>query len=234
MGEEERFTVIYDGCDDMWDILDNVFNELVEGKHFKTEEEAKAWSAFKNQEPAGRYQTTPDGAGCFEIFDKVEGRHIQGERFHREVEAQAWASAKNKELHLGDDYTYGDELDDLELEAEMEDRGQRSYSTVKNPITSKSLTELSAARAREQVVLDLLAGKVKCSSCDIPFREKWERQAAKVEQGILATNSPGIKVTRYIGADSRNLTVDLTCNVCLHTGLYYFDGNPLLEDTSAT
>ena len=29
---------------------------------WSTSEEAKAWSAFKNQEPAGRYQTTPDGA----------------------------------------------------------------------------------------------------------------------------------------------------------------------------
>ena len=228
MGEEERFTVIFDGCDDMWDILDNVFNHLVEGKHFKTEEEAKAWCAFKNQEPAGRYQTTPDGAGCFEIFDKVKGRHIQGERFHREVEAQAWASAKNKELHLGDDYTYGDEPDDLELEAEMEDRGQRSYSTVKNPITSKSLTELSAARAREQVVLNALAGKVKCSSCDIPFRVRTQQQV------LLDVNALAIKVTRYINFDGPNLTVDLTCNTCLHTGLYYFDGNPLLEEASAT
>ena len=228
MVEEERFAVIFDGCNDMWDILDNVFNHLVEGKNFKTEEEAKAWCAFKNQEEAGRYQITPDGAGCFEIFDKVEGRHIQGERFHREVEAQAWASAKNKELHLGDDYTYGDEPDDLELEAEMEDRGQRSYSTVKNPITSKSLTELSAARAREQVVLNALAGKVKCSSCDIPFRVRTQQQV------LLDVNALAIKVTRYINFDGPNLTVDLTCNTCLHTGLYYFDGNPLIEEASAT
>ncbi len=224
----ERFTIIYDGCDDMWDILDNVFNELVEGKHFKTQEEAKAWCAFKNQGLVGRYQITPDGAGGFEIFDKVEGRHIQGERFHREVEAQAWASAKNEELHLGDDYTYGDEPDDLELEAEMEDRGQRSYSTVKNPITSKSLTKLSAARAREQVVLNALAGKVKCSSCDIPFRVRTQQQV------LLDVNALAIKVTRYINFDGPNLTVDLTCNTCLHTGLYYFDGNPLLEEASAT
>jgi hypothetical protein len=211
----------------MWDILDNVFNELVEGKHFKTQEEAKAWCAFKNQGLVGRYQITPDGAGGFEIFDKGDARYI-GERFHREVEAQAWASAKNEELHLGDDYTYGDEPDDLELEAEMEDRGQRSYSTVKNPITSKSLTELSAARAREQVVLNALAGKVKCSSCDIPFRVRTQQQV------LLDVNALAIKVTRYINFDGPNLTVDLTCNTCLHTGLYYFDGNPLLEEASAT
>ncbi len=239
MGEEERFTVIFDGCDDMWDILDNVFNELVEGKHFKTQEEAKAWCAFKNQGLVGRYQITPDGAGGFEIFDKGDARYI-GERFHREVEAQAWASAKNGELHLGDDdYTYGAAPDDLELEAEMENDGRSTQTkramdygrrisearrSAGKVFTRQPLAPTSRNIKSQRIILDALAGKVKCSACGTKFHDPL---GSFLEAEPLG-RAPAIMVTRFIGHDSKNLTVDLTCNNCAHTGLYHFKDNPLL------
>jgi len=195
----------------------------------------------------GKWQIVPDGAGCFEIFDQDKGVFVQGERFHREIDAEAWIqnhqeqiegsveTMEEKRYTLMNDFGGWDIWDhvtdrlvpglNFREKAEAEawaDEKNSAWSSVKHK-------EARLHKKYEEIVLDLLAGKVVCSSCGIPFREKWERELAKVEQGILATNSPGIKVTRYIGADSRNLTVDLTCNVCLHTGLYYFDDNPLLE-----
>ncbi|HIJ51274.1 MAG TPA: hypothetical protein HPP54_09525 [Nitrospinae bacterium] len=195
----------------------------------------------------GKWQIVPDGAGCFEIFDQDKGVFVQGERFHREIDAETWIqnhqeqiegsveTMEEKRYTLMNDFGGWDIWDhvtdrlvpglNFREKAEAEawaDEKNSAWSSVKHK-------EARLHKKYEEIVLDLLAGKVVCSSCGIPFREKWERELAKVEQGILATNSPGIKVTRYIGADSRNLTVDLTCNVCLHTGLYYFDDNPLLE-----
>ena len=199
----------------------------------------------------GKWQIVPDGAGCFEIFDQDKGVFLHTReypwQFHREIDAEAWIqnhqeqiegsveTMEEKRYTLMNDFGGWDIWDhvtdrlvpglNFREKAEAEawaDEKNSAWSSVKHK-------EARLHKKYEEIVLDLLAGKVVCSSCGIPFREKWERELAKVEQGILATNSPGIKVTRYIGADSRNLTVDLTCNVCLHTGLYYFDDNPLLE-----
>jgi hypothetical protein len=94
---------------------------------------------------------------------------------------------------------------------------------------------LGPGRKAQQIVLNALAGKVKCSSCDTKFHDPQCRvRAARFPLGSFLEaeplgRAPAIKVTRYIGHDSKNLTVDLTCNNCAHTGLYYFDGNPLLD-----
>lgn len=195
----------------------------------------------------GTWQIVPDGAGCFEIFDQDKGVFVQGERFHREIDAEAWIQNHQEQIEGSVEtmeekrYTLMNDFGGWDIWDHVTDRlvpglnfrekaEAEAWADEKNSAWSSVKHKKARLHKKyEEIVLDLLAGKVKCSSCDIPFRGKWERQAAKVEQGILATNSPGIKVTRYIGADSRNLTVDLTCNVCLHTGLYYFDDNPLLE-----
>jgi hypothetical protein len=195
----------------------------------------------------GKWQIVPDGAGCFEIFDQDKGVFVQGERFHREIDAEAWIQNHQEQIEGSVEtmeekrYTLMNDFGGWDIWDHVTDRlvpglnfrekaAAEAWADEKNSAwSSVKHKEARLHKKYEEIVLDLLAGKVVCSSCGIPFREKWERELAKVEQGILATNSPGIKVTRYIGADSRNLTVDLTCNVCLHTGLYYFDDNPLLE-----
>jgi len=195
----------------------------------------------------GKWQIVPYGAGCFEIFDQDKGVFVQGERFHREIDVEDWIQNHQEQIEGSVEtmeekrYTLMNDFGGWDIWDHVTDRlvpglnfrekaEAESWADEKNAAwSSVKHKEARLHKKYEEIVLDLLAGKVVCSSCGIPFREKWERELAKVEQGILATNSPGIKVTRYIGADSRNLTVDLTCNVCLHTGLYYFDDNPLLE-----
>ena len=72
---------------------------------------------------------------------------------------------------------------------------------------------LDAIREDIRVVTTALKGKVKCSSCQTAFHET---------EGALA-------VDRFIGYNYDNLAVDLRCQVCDHTGIYTFDGNPLID-----
>ena len=72
---------------------------------------------------------------------------------------------------------------------------------------------LDAIREDIRVVTAALKGKVKCSSCQTAFHET---------EGALA-------VDRFIGYNYDNLAVDLRCQVCDHTGIYTFDGNPLID-----
>ena len=77
--------------------------------------------------------------------------------------------------------------------------------------------ELTDSEKRVKLVMDSLAGKVKCSGCGTGFF------------GNDYKTSPGIRVTRYIGYNTPKLMVDLVCLGCEHTGLYKFGGNPLID-----
>ena len=201
------------GCFEIFDQDKGVFLHTREYPwQFHREIDAEAWIQNHQEQIEGSVETMEEKRytlmndfGGWNIWDHFTDRRVPGLNFREKAEAEAWVDA-SRALACAD-----------------EKNAAWSAWSPAEPF------EARLHKKYEEIVLDLLAGKVKCSSCGIPFREKWERELAKVEQGILATNSPGIKVTRYIGADSRNLTVDLTCNVCLHTGLYYFDDNPLLE-----
>lgn len=157
-----------------------------------------------------RYTIVPDGwdgggAGYFEVFDNVEGRHIQGKRWASEDGAKAWIAV----------YGESSGKDDLDLEAEMEAKGNDAGEGEIFPLRGL------------QIVLDALAGQVKCSNC----AKEYHGHNGSLAVGPAAANATthSIKVTRYIGFDTPKLTVDLTCTICAHTGMYTFPGNPLID-----
>lgn len=149
-----------------------------------------------------RYTIRSVGAGCFEIYDNVEGRHIHNtftKKWASEASAKAWIAVNGEQ-----------------------DRGQRSYSTLRNPIEGDVPLE-----ARERVVLEALAGKVKCSNCAKEYHGSAHQKVGPVTFPPMPMHS--LTVTRYIGFNSSKLTVDLSCTNCAHTGLYEFPGNPLID-----
>ena len=76
-----------------------------------------------------------------------------------------------------------------------------------------------------KIVLDALAGKVKCSGCG----KAYHGHSGSLAVGPAAAPVHSIKVTRYDGFETPELTVGLNCVSCGHGGLYTFDGNPLMD-----
>lgn len=158
-----------------------------------------------------RYMIVSDGAGCFEIYDIFGGRHIQStmppnrrKKWDTEDGAKAWIA-----IH-GENYA--------------KTHGQQSHSTLRHPMATTGGPHLDK---RQQVVLDALAGKVKCSNCLKEYHGSAHQKVGPVTYPPPPTHS--LTVTRYIGFESPKLTVDLSCNNCDHTGLYEFPGNPLID-----
>ena len=111
------------------------------------------------------------------------------------------------------------------VEAEAGLRGETLWNELNNNQNYETIRDdwtvaveprpagLDAIREDIRVVTAALKGKVKCSSCLTAFHET---------EGALA-------VDRFIGYSYENLAVDLRCQVCDHTGIYTFDGNPLID-----
>ena len=102
---------------------------------------------------------------------------------------------------------------------ELKKKKTQNYETIRDDFTvngdDKVIRDLEESLIREdiRVVTAALKGKVKCSACLTAFHET---------EGALA-------VDRFIGYSYENLAVDLRCQVCDHTGIYTFDGNPLID-----
>jgi hypothetical protein len=201
----------------------------------------------------GKWQIVPNGAGCFEIFDQDKGVFAQGKIFHREIDAEDWIQNHQEQIEGSVEtmeekrYTLMNDFLDWDIWDHVANRRvpglnfrekaeAEAWADEKNAAWSAwSPDELLVPfKARlykkyEKIVLDLLADKVVCSSCNTQFHGQKSLSKRDRRRPWLTERALTLKVTRYIGADSRNLTVDLTCTICLHTGLYYFDDNPLLE-----
>ncbi len=99
---------------------------------------------------------------------------------------------------------------------ELKKKKTQNYETIRDDwavAVEPRPAGLDAIREDIRVVTAALKGKVKCSSCQTAFHET---------EGALA-------VDRFIGYNYDNLAVDLRCQVCDHTGIYTFDGNPLID-----
>jgi len=163
-----------------------------------------------------RYMIVHDGPEtCWLIFDKVENKYLRDEEGKRSTfRLKVSAEARVDELMCANNNN--DEPDDLDLEVEME--------SANNILEDLHELEEKMGAERNQVVLDALVGKVMCSHCTKEYHGPISRDPKFGPEVIHS-----IKVTRYIGFDTPNLKVDLTCNNCAHTGLYAFNGNPLID-----
>ena len=111
-----------------------------------------------------------------------------------------------------DTWDNGKQVDDrvyhtrVDAEARLDELANQNY---------KVTHDLQDFGGREdiRVVKTALMGKVKCSTCQTAFR---------FTDGALA-------IDRFIGYNYENLAVDLRCQICDHTGIYTFDGNPLVD-----
>ena len=83
---------------------------------------------------------------------------------------------------------------------------------------------------RPQIVLNALAGKVKCSRCDCAYLGEDPDGCGYRWDEKFGNHS--IRITRFLGAGDpkSQLIVDLTCNVCEHSGMYRFENNPIFLD----
>ena len=156
------------------------------------------------------------GSQTYQVFDNAQGKWLK-ELFTLEVQAQAAADALNGMA---------------ESEESAADPTKEKVQQVDKPsvqgLTPMNLPVPWLKGKREGIILGALAGKVKCSAC----KNEFTQGALKRMKHNSENNAPfnvGIKVTRYIGFDTDQLTVDLTCLWCEHTGLYEFSGNPLRE-----
>ena len=102
----------------------------------------------------------------------------------------------------------------------------------------------SDASLREQLpndasvqALKKLEGKVVCSACGHKYTGKeaenenqWRRFCRHFPKLVGADSV--LKATRFMtsGASGSDLTVDLWCVLCDHTGLYKFEGNPFIGE----
>jgi hypothetical protein len=182
-----------------------------------------------------RYRIVHDGPEtCWLIFDKVENKYLRDEEgkrsaFRRKVLAEArvdelmslqWIMSANN----------NDDPDDLDLEVEMESANNiledlhELEEKIRESENFHTPEKKGFQSQRNQVVLDALVGKVMCSHCTKEYHGPISRDPKFGPEVIHS-----IKVTRYIGYDTPNLKVDLTCNNCAHTGLYHFNGNPLID-----
>ena len=168
---------------------------------------------------------------CWLIFDKVENKYLRDEEGKRSTfRLKVSAEARVDELMCANNNN--DEPDDLDLEVEMEsannileDLHELEEKIRESERPSRSVAASHWTEKRNQVVLDALVGKVMCSHCT----KEYHGHNGSLAVGPGAAPVHGIKVTRYIGFDTPNLKVDLTCNYCSHTGLYHFNGNPLID-----
>ena len=153
---------------------------------------------------------------CYRILDTKTKKHrivaddsgYRGvQRFKLRVEAEA-KSAELNEMASG----VGVSIPDIEA--------KRKENLV---------DEMIEQHPRQQIVLAALAGKVKCSAFDKEYRGH-NRQTPPVGHHPLdAAPVHCIRIMRYINFSGENLTVDLICRNCAHTGMYAFDGNPLID-----
>ena len=144
----------------------------------------------------------PNGGqvGCWVIVDtSAGGKRVDGRVYHTHVDAEARLN------ELNNNQNYKTIRDDFTVDAD--DKVTNDLEKVTNDL------EEFGGREDIRVVTTALKGKVKCSSCQTAFHET---------EGALA-------VDRFIGYNYDNLAVDLRCQVCDHTGIYTFDGNPLID-----
>ena len=182
-----------------------------------------------------RYSITPDEpAGCYRIFDQDERKYLE-KTYKLQVQAEAVAAEMNLMEAAGAPIN----PDEVEGDAFGPPGTPPPASATKGLVKGRLSPAGAAARAiainnddtdtddnkRHQCVLDALAGKVVCSVCG----KEYHGNSGSHAVGPAAAPVHSIKVTRYLGFDTANLTVDLGCVDCGHGGLYRFKGNPLMD-----
>jgi hypothetical protein len=177
-----------------------------------------------------RYTITPDApAGCYRIFDQDERKYLE-ETHKLQVQAEAVAA----EMNLMEEAGAPINPDEVEGDAFGPPGTPPPASATKglvNPVATATTTATTTPEGshlvdkRHQCVLDALAGKVVCSSCGKEYHGHNGSHAV----GPAAAPVHSIKVTRYLGFDTEDLTVDINCVDCGHGGLYEFKGNPLMD-----
>ena len=161
-----------------------------------------------------RYRVVRDeGMKVWAIYDN-ETKQFLGLHF----QDRARAAAKVKEL-----VAVRRAADAVDAAADPATSEEASHSST--VATAQKNGEDERLDKRQRVVLDALAGKVKCSGCD----KAYHGHSGSLAVGPNAAPVHSIKITRYIGFDSPKLMVDLDCVGCGHGGLYQFSGNPLMD-----
>jgi len=162
-----------------------------------------------------RYRVVHDGAQkCWRIFDNLSEKFTPYTH-KRQVQADAECDDLNKMYTEQEEAAAVGGLTGRFLDPVP------AGEVAKHPMAA---TEGSHLDKRHQCVLDALAGKVVCSACGKAYYGSGPSDARVDAKGWTR-----IKVTRYIGFDTADLTVDIDCVDCGHGGLYEFKGNPLID-----
>ena len=175
-----------------------------------------------------RYTIAPDAPSKgYRIFDNATEKFVleDGRTITKIYPRLVQAEAEAQELN---------EMDALEADAADPTTVSEDATTSHSSVTKATAPPKYGDWAnrdeyknamRQEVVLGALAGKVVCSACG----KAYHGDSGSLAVGPAAAPTHSIKVTRYIGFDTPNLTVDIDCMDCGHGGLYEFAGNPLID-----
>tara|TARA_Y100001949_G_scaffold174371_1_gene181694 strand:+ start:2019 stop:2555 length:537 start_codon:yes stop_codon:yes gene_type:complete len=164
-----------------------------------------------------RWTVTPDAPNsCWRVFDTIKNK-FEDRTWTLRVQAEARCDELNES-----DYEEVPEMNAEDISLSEDLPGQHDRYSVKHPMAA---TEGQHLDKRQRVVLAALAGKVKCSGCG----KAYHGHSGSLAVGPAAAPVHSIKVTRYDGFETPELTVGLNCVSCGHGGLYTFDGNPLMD-----